>query len=182
MKKFIHLESNKVPVFLRGSYTGKMFKAEVCESMTIPSDAGVWTEGTRHTFKYIRLADGKEMDAVNHNAAPWDKSRKDIKVDLKPGYTVVEHTIFCGKDMGLRFYVHPFDVMAFLPDDSVELSDNARKVLSVISAYKSAYRNDEYRRMGLSPESVGLAKEELFSKGLINSKGAITVAGRNALE
>jgi len=26
-----------------------------------------------------------------------------------------------------------------------------------------------------------LAKEELFSKGLINTKGAITVAGRNAL-
>jgi len=180
MNKVIHLEPNKVPVTLRGSYTGKMFKAEVCESMTIPSDAGLWFEGTRHTFKYIRLEDGKELDAVNHNASPWNKSRQDVKVDLKPGYAVVEHTIFCGKDMGLRFYVHHADVVSFLPAP-VELSDNSRKVLGVISAYKSTYRGDEYRRMGLSPESVGLAKEELFSKGLINTKGAITVAGRNAL-
>lgn len=178
MSKAVYLEPNKVPAHLRSGYTGKKFVAIPCENMRIPSDAGLWSEGSRETYTYIRLDDGKTVEAVNHNASPWNKTRGEVEVDMKAGYAVVVHKIFCGKDMGLTFYVHPSDIAAMLPAP-ISVSENAKRVLNVIASYKSSYRNEEYQRIGLSPEVVGMAKEELFLKYLITAKGSITISGRN---
>jgi hypothetical protein len=37
-----YLDVRMVPAQLRGDYTGKKFKAVVCESVTIPMTAGLW--------------------------------------------------------------------------------------------------------------------------------------------
>ena len=174
-----YLEPSQVPAHLKGGYTGRKFKVQVCETMTIPADAGVWGGGSRETYHVMRLATGESAAAVNHNAAPWS-GRSDRTVDLKDGFVVVEHSIFCGKDMGLTFYVHPDNAAKLLPAPTAEVSANAYQVLNIICGIKSGYREDEYRREGLTREQVETAKSELRNAGLIDVRGAATVAGRNA--
>lgn len=185
----IHLDGAMVPASLRGAYTGKMFEAIVCESMTIPMDAGLWSGGSRDVFKVVRLADGAEVPAVNHNAAPWD-AQHDVPVTLVPGVAVVRHTMFCGKDLGLTFYVHPDNAAKLLPAP-VELTAFEAIVLRATSHYKSSYAGRDRYDMAKgdsrdgSPyptrEEWNTAKARLIVAGLLNKAGAITPAGRNAV-
>jgi hypothetical protein len=73
----IHLEPNQVPAYLRGSYNGRKFKAVVTETVTIPSDAGVWGGGSRDLYSYVMLQpDADPIRLTGQNAAPWDRSRR----------------------------------------------------------------------------------------------------------
>ena len=90
-----------VPATLRRGYDGKKFKAHVCEQMTIPMTAGLWDGGSRDKYSVIRSVDGAEISPISHNAAPWNSERRDVTVQLEPGIAVVEHSMFCGKDMDL---------------------------------------------------------------------------------
>jgi hypothetical protein len=202
ISRVIHLPPEMVPQSLRGAYSGKTFKAKVCEQMTIPSDAGIWDGGSRETYSMVRLADGVQLPAVDHNSAPWDRSRRDIEVKLQPGLAVVCHSMFCGKDMGLTFYVHPENASKLIPQ-SVELTDVERAVLTATRNYKSSYggkdryqmalENGRYDRLvrqnvtgeGSKPFPTRAewetAKQTLIGKGLLNKAGAITPAGRNSI-
>jgi hypothetical protein len=192
----IHLDANQVPANMRGSYTGKKFKARVCETITIPADAGLWSGGSRETYHVIELESGHTVPAADHMAAPWD-NRSDNTITLKPGYAVVMHSMFCGKDMGLTFYLHSDNAAAYLPAPS-ELSDHERLVLIATRSYKSSYggqdryqmmqRDCEYKsdyRNGSktfpSRSEWDAAKASLVTKELLDKRGAITVKGRNAI-
>ena len=177
--KTLYLEPNQIPAQLRGSYSGKQFKAIVTESVTIPIYAGLWSGGSRDTYRVVRLSDGATIEPVRHNAAPWDSGRAERKVDLEPGIAVVEHSIFCGKDAGLTFYVHPANATALLPP-VVNLSDIQRKVLNVHGGIKSAYRKQELAYQKVSESDYETAKAFLIAEGYLNKAGAITTKGRNA--
>jgi hypothetical protein len=194
----IHLEPNQVPQALRRSYSGKKFKAKVCEQVTIPADAGLWSGGTRSTYRYVRLTDGETVPVPGQDAAPWD-NRKEHTVTLSPGYAVVEHSIFCGADMGLTFYVHPDNAAAMLPAPDTELTPLERFVLTATRSLKSSYGGRDRYQMAcddydclraLSPERAERApsratwdatKEMLIARGYLNKAGAITTKGRNAV-
>ncbi len=189
MTHTIHLEPTMVPAAMRGAYAGKQFKARVCETMTIPMTAGLWEGGSRDTFQVIRLDDGATVDAVQHNAAPWNAARRDIEVKLVPGIAVVEHTIFCGNDMGLTFYVHPDNAAKLLPAP-VELTAFEQIVLNATAGYKSSYggrdryemAQGDYRGQAYPTRSEwDAAKQSLIGRGMLNKAGAITVSGRNAV-
>ena len=164
----IYLEANQVPNDLKLGYSGKSFKAEVCEKVYIPSYAGNWDSGSRDTYSAIELATGKSMAASNNYSAPWDKDRKDQHIALRSGFAVIRHSIFCGRDMGLTFYVHPEDI--------------ERKVLKIIKSYKSAYRVDEARRQGVSEAQYREAMVTLQAQDLLDKRGAITTKGKNAAQ
>lgn len=177
----IYLERNQVPAALRGSYTGTRFNARPCESMTIPSDAGLWSGGSRTTYSAIELATGREMPLPGQMSAPWDKDRKEREVTLRPGFAIVAHAIFCGTDCGLTFYVHPADVAQLLPpSNGAELTDQEKLFLAIIRSRKSSYRADEYRRKGFTSAQLETLRAAMFERGLIDKRGAITVAGKNA--
>lgn len=175
----MHVEPRMIPDHLRGGYTGRKFKVAAVESVTIPEQAGTWDGGSRETFCFIEMSTGRVAAASDNVSAPWHESRRDRTYTLKPGYGVRAHSVFCGTDMGLTFYVHPSDAAALLPE-RVELTDLERKVLDIIGGIKSAYRNDEYRRHGINEAERGGALLSLFNKGLIDRRTAITVKGRNA--
>lgn len=194
----IHLDPNQVPTHMRGDYSGRSFKARIGETMTIPSTAGLWEGGSRDTFRFIRITDGAAVDAVKHQLAPWDGSRRDIPVTLRPGFAVVEHSYFCGKDMGLTFYVHPSDAAPMLPAPDGQLTDTEQKVINATCSYKSSYggrdryemARDDYAPCWAKPdpakapfptrEEWEAAKAALASRGYLNKAGAITPKGRNA--
>lgn len=178
----IYLEPSQVPAHLKGNYTGKMFRAQVCESVTVHADAGLWSGGSRDTYQAIELATGRTAVASDNVSAPWDKERKDVKIALRSGFAVVKSTMFQGKDLGLTFFVHPDDAVKLLPPADDEITPIERKVLGIIHCYKSNYRADYYRRAGIKSAEVEAIKAGLFKRGYLTKSGAITPKGSNAAE
>jgi len=189
----IYLEPALVPAALRGGYTGKKFKVVVHPEVSIPRDAGLWSGGTREHYSAIRLDTGVQVPLAGQQASPWAESRQtDTFVTLSPGIAVVKHSIFCGKDMGLTFYVHPDNAAKLLPAPAAPLNDHEQIVLNATCAYKSSYggrdryemaKGDNYGEASIYfPTRVEWqqAKESLIGKGLLNKAGAVTPAGRNA--
>jgi hypothetical protein len=190
----MYLEANQVPPHLRGSYSGQKFQAEIAASIIIPVDSGLWSGGSRDMYYAIRLADGRQISISGENRAPWDKSRQDWQLTIEPGIAVVRHSMVCGKDMGLTFFVNAADAAALLPAPSAELSPHEKIVLNATCSYKSSYGgrdryqmaradveyNAEKRAAFPSREQWETAKLALIDKGMLNKAGAVTVKGRNA--
>ena len=193
----IYLEPNMVPAALRGGYQGKKFKACVCTDMTIPNDAGLWSGGTRDVYSVVRLEDGKSMPATSWQGShPYGQQRQDTTVKLEPGIAVVQHSMFCGKDMGLTFYVHPDNAAKLIPAQPTMLTAHERLVLTATASLKSSYAGrDRYENARgeyhcvkalngadyPTREQWDLAKHNLIQLGLLNKAAAITPAGRNAV-
>jgi hypothetical protein len=179
MTKAIHLEPNMVPTHLRGDYTGRKFRAVVCESVQIPADAGRWDGGSRDAYHVVALTDGT-----------WRGLRpRGCAVPLQPGYAIVCHSIAMGTDAGLTFYVHPANATAMLPAH-VELTLIEEIVLRATCAYKASHGGRDRYQIA-SEDSAGdafptrdawdRAKQTLAARGLLTKAGAITPAGRNAI-
>jgi hypothetical protein len=191
----IYLDKSQVPAQLRGDYAGTKFQVEVRENVHIPADAGLWSGGSRSHYYALRVADGAGMPFPGQAAAPWDCSRQGRDVALVPGMAVVCHRIFAGKDMGLRFYLHPADAAPMLPAPADALSPVAQLVLDYTAGRKSSYAGQDRYAMAVSDLKSGYrsrdgiarldralwdeAKAQLVSMGLLNRAGAITPAGRN---
>ena len=176
----IYLEPNQVPAHLKRGYTGKTFRAEVTERVTVPSYAGLWSSGSRDTYEAIELATGRAVPASDNMSAPWDKTRADRQIELKSGLAVVKHTMFQGKDLGLTYFVHPSDAVALLPPTDDEVTPTERKVLAIIGGIKSGYRADYFRKAGISDAELEAIKVSLIKRDYLNKAGAITTKGRNA--
>jgi hypothetical protein len=185
----IHLEPSQVPMHLRGSYTGRKFQAYVVTSVEMPADAGTWSDGSREMWCLRRLSDGQAVNITDTQSASWSGQRSDRKIAMVPGVIAVTHSMTRGRDMGLTIYVHPDDAAKLLPAP-VELTDHERIVLRATRTYKASYGGaDRYTmawrdaRGTLFPTKAGwaVAKESLIAKGLLDKRGALTVAGRNAI-
>jgi hypothetical protein len=71
-----------------------------------------WDGGSRTYCAFLRLSD---MTAVSSEMLP-QRARQEVgnpynlpigHLPLSPGYAIVEHIIFCGKDLGYRIILHP---------------------------------------------------------------------------
>lgn len=177
----VYLDAEMVPASLRGSYSGKKFRAVVCESVTIPMDAGLWEGGSRETYRAIRLSDSSCVALSKDNASPWSSERREQKFALESGIVVIKHTQFCGKDMGLTFYVHPNDAVRLLPASPEAMDVTLKTVLEIIRGYKPAYRQQYAREAQITQNQWDAALVGLLAMGFVNKAGAITIAGRNAV-
>lgn len=189
----IYLEPDKVPSHLRGGYNGKKFAVRVCESMTIPAEAGTWDGGSRETYIIKRLADGASVTATDTMSAPWDERRVDRKVTVTPGLCVVRHSTFQGKDMGLVFFLNPADAAPMLPAPAT-LTPVEKLVLDYTSGRKASYNGRNRYQMAQDDQRWATvkidpfptvadwdaAKATLIGGGYLNKAGAITPKGRNA--
>lgn len=185
----IYLEGRDIPASLRGSYTGNKFKVEVCETVTIPADAGLWSGGSRSNYHGVDLATGQRSQLSFSLASPWDNQRRDREVKLVPGKAVVESIMFQGKDLGLRIYLHPDNATKLLPVKT-ELSEHELFVLKATRHYKSSYGGKDRFELATeynyghekypSREQWDAAKQALIASGHLNKAGAITVKGKNA--
>ena len=75
-----------------------------------------WSGGTRSQYRACTLEGRSLGSSAKYNAmAPWDSRQVEGQfLPLVPGACVVEHQIFCGKETGLRIYVHPSDMPKML--------------------------------------------------------------------
>jgi len=193
----IYLEPAQVPQHLRSGYNGKKFKAVVCTSVTIPADAGLWGGGSRDTYRAVNLNTGHAISFPGQDLAPWGHGRAERVFNLSPGIAVVQSSIFCGKDMGLTFHVHPDNAALLLPAPVADLTPHQRLVLIATRSLKASYNGQDRYTMARGEHHCtqllkvngclyptrgewDAAKAVLMQRGLLNRAGAITPAGRNA--
>jgi hypothetical protein len=176
----IYLEPSQVPAHLKAGYNGKTFRAVVTDSLTIPSQAGTWSGGSRDTYQAIDLSTGRAINASDNMSAPWSDTRTDKTVTLRSGFAVVKHTLFSGRDLGLTFYIHPDNAAQLLPPSDDEITPTERKVLAIIGKLKSSYRKEYFNRAGIKEPELEAIKASLIKRGYLTKIGAITPKGRNA--
>lgn len=82
------------------NYNGRKFSLVVADRLTL-SDTN-WGGGTRNSYAFIR-EDGAALELVA--PAPWRNPVEGETFTIPDNVIVVEHTVFCGKDLGIRFYV-----------------------------------------------------------------------------
>jgi hypothetical protein len=92
-------------------YKGRKFSVEFVNSVTFYDTN--WSGGTRN--KYAFLASSGETATFNA-PAPWSNPVEGKTVELPENVIIAEHTIFCGKDLGITFYMHPANAPKWLSD------------------------------------------------------------------
>ncbi len=163
------------------SYTGRKFKLD--NSGRPVNMTSHWDGGSRDQFVILQLGSG-QTKPVPQNGTMFDHINvQDTAVP--PGFIIVEHTIFCGKDLGITFHVNPETALGFLPDPE-PLTPFERIVLTATRNLKASYdgrkpRLDEARNKGMTTGEYEATKENLIFRGLLNKASAITTAGRNAI-
>lgn len=160
-------------------YTGKKFQVTV---QSTPLDVrSYWEGGSRSYFKFLRLDGQKgEIDVPQQSAFDAKVEGADA-VTLVPGLACVEHTIFCGKDVGICIYIHPDNAPKFLPESKVDLTEDETIVLYYTRSIRSPHRFSEaVRNTGISADRWDAAKISLISHGMLNRVGSLTIDGKNA--
>lgn len=83
--------------------------------------ADYWDGGSRYYCAFVQLStmqsvtsDSIPKEARQQEANPFNLPVADVLI--QPGYVVVEHIIFCGKDFGYRLYVNADDIPGQLPE------------------------------------------------------------------
>jgi hypothetical protein len=169
------------------SYAGRKFKL-VVRDHPFTHFHSYWDGGSRTDYAVVELATMKAF-AVPENGSAFVADLAGVEQASlpRPGFAVVAHSFFCGKDSGLTIYLHPENAAAFLPAP-VELTWHEQVVLAATRSLKSScggdsqYRFSEARRMtGIGRTNWDAAKASLVSKGMLLGSGAITTNGKNAI-
>ena len=91
-------------------YKGRKFSIEFTTTVTMYDTN--WGGGTRNVYKFVR-SDGNVASLPSF--APWNNPVEGKTVDLPENVMMVEHSDFCGHDMGIRIYAHPVWANKYLP-------------------------------------------------------------------
>ena len=166
------------------SYNGRSFQVLPFSPMRLTS---CWDGGSRSSFVIIDLATLRQAP-IPENGTPFSNGGQILQIsDLPVNGAVVEHSIFCGKDMGIRIYVGESNLTKLLPNN-VEISWEEKIVLSATRTFKSSYAGRKDNRFyeancetGIARENWETAKANLIEKRLLNKAGAITNEGLNAI-
>ncbi len=114
MKHSTKLRKSDIPAALLAAfpnYSGRKFQIEVTEKVSF-YDLN-WDGGTHNAYALVSL-DGQGAAALPRES-PFNPRAEGATFALPPRFVVVEHSHFCGRDVGLRFHVHPSDVAKLLP-------------------------------------------------------------------
>jgi hypothetical protein len=85
------------------NYRGRSFRVEFTETVTFHDTN--WGGGSRNTYTAVKMSCGQV--APFPSFSPWDNPIEGKRTELPEDVVVVEHSIFCGQDLGLTFYAHP---------------------------------------------------------------------------
>ena len=170
-------------------YRGRRFKLCILDDtgddkISVSLYGGYWDGGSKSYYRFLRL-DQTGKTLAMPTAHPFfdrhnPKAVAQKNAFLVPGVALVEHSIFCGKDMGLTVTIHPRNAALLLPA-SVELSPAEQVALRVIDTYISSARLKYAAEEGLTRDQYDFAKLALESRGLLRKNGSITPAGRDAV-
>ena len=94
-------------------YSGRTFQVSIAGAVVFHDTN--WGGGTRNRYIAVPLAhDGKPNYLPDF--APWSNPVEGKTVSIPAGWTIVEHTVFCGHDMGITVHVGTGDMAKVLPN------------------------------------------------------------------
>ena len=176
-----YLEPSQVPKHLQTvhGYRGRTFKARTAENVTITSN--YWDGGSRSYWALVRLDTGAGAIAATDHPAFDARGITGSTYQIPAGYCVVEHVIFCGKDLGLRFYVRPEDIAPLLPAPVTDLSGGELRILGYFAQWRSCpERKEALQDAGLTDDVRNRLAGAGYLKVARNGATRITIKGRNA--
>jgi hypothetical protein len=171
----------KIAVSAFPGYKGKRFK--IATASCFSPNLNHWEGGTR-TYQVLISRRG-ERRQVPECGTMFVGSHGPI--DIPPGFLIIEHSIFCGKDMGLTFLIRPDELDTLALPAPVDLTDDERTVLLYTRSRKSSYAGRDRQQMAwddgkrISPETWKVTQDALIAKGLLTKSTAITAKGLNAV-
>jgi hypothetical protein len=187
MSTVIELNPNEVPSIFKQAfpdYNGRRYRVLVTSTVNLTDN--YWDGGSKSDYIGLDIVSGTSSTA-NPAAFGWFLAPKVPTITLEPGQAVIEHTQFCGKDMGIRIHLHPDNVRKLLPAPA-DLTEMERIVLYFTRSRKPGYGGDKDYRFHEAQRETGLLRDGWIrgaflctQKGLLDNRGAITVAGRNAI-
>ena len=161
------------------SYAGKKFSIRTVSGTV--NCASSWGGGSRSYFRLVAL-DSPTMSRVVPAQSMFDRQIDGIDtVSIPIGGGIVQHTIFCGRDMGLSLLLAPENATSMLPE-SEPVTSAERAVLQATATYKNSYggRTDiRFHESSLTREIWDAAQAALIARKLLRSNGSITPEGRN---
>lgn len=179
-----HPDVKRIATAAYPNYTGRKFSIEVSNR---PIDVcSSWEGGSKDYFVFLRLDNLKTWEMPQQSMYDAKVEGAD-RVSLVAGMVCVEHSIFCGKDMGITIYVHPDNAPRFI-ENKPEVSIEEKIVLVFTRSYKNTYggqTNIRYREAvrntGISLSKWVEAIATLQEKGMLNKAGSITNEGKNII-
>lgn len=179
----MYIERKDVPAVILNAfsnYKGKTFEVKVAEKVSLNNS--YWSGGTKSDYVAVNLATGVKQEASGISS-PYRLNGEIPEVDIPVGVAIVEHVIFCGKDMGLRIYIRPENATPLLgTGEKVDLTDDQKVVLRLTRSLKSSYGGiSNYRQhsSGFSLDKWNTIKQGLIELGYLAKNGALTTKGRN---
>jgi hypothetical protein len=92
-------------------YVGRKIKVEPKNTYFMTN---YWDGGTRNFAVAYHLESGLTKEPTEVTTNPMNKISHG-QVEIPEGIAIVEHSIYQGKDVGIRIYVNPSNVGRFLP-------------------------------------------------------------------
>ena len=186
----MYLEKQDIAELVKATYpdyTGCKFQIQTAAKYHL---SNYWDGGTKNFAKFAKYENGwKVLDAPETTKNPFNGIAH-ATMDIPKNGLVVEHSIFCGKDLGITVYLNPESeyLPKFLPQDKPELTREQKIVLAAARGLKSSYAgisnyryHAAHRETGISLDAYEGAKAQLIASGYLNRAGAITLKGRNAI-
>lgn len=204
MQKEIFVEREQVAAIVAGTYPDyRGSKIRVIAAETVTFQNLNWAGGTRSQYRACDLSGGPLGSLHKWNQVhPRDNAAEGGEIRLPEGAAIVEHSLDCGKDTGLRIYIRPADMPNLLPARA-ELCRLERLVLIYTRCRKASYAGKDRYQQARDDAMYGVseagtlgyksasgfptrlnwdaAKAALAERGLLTKAGAITNAGRNAI-
>jgi len=159
-------------------YQGRKFKVNVVPEGTSIDVTSYWQDGSRDYYAILNLSTMRSMQ-VPQNGDPHTKRIAPVKIH--ENMCVVQHSIFVGKDAGLTFIISEKNAAQLLPSNDNNLDKKEKTVLVLLRSLKPAYRRDEANKAGISAQEYEQIVANLKVKQYVNSGGAITAKGKNAV-
>lgn len=166
------------------SYKGRKFKLRAQDYPV--SVRSYWDGGSRTQYRFVR-ADGQVISAPSSHPIFENHISGVDSVTIPHGVVLVEHAIFCGKDMGLTAVIPSDRIAGYLPPAETVTTQEGI-VLAYTSALKNTYGGQKNIRFTSANRSEGITAEEwetaklaLIERKLLRKNGAVTPEGRNAV-
>lgn len=146
-----------------------------------------WQDGSRDYFTFVHLAD-KRTVTVQENGTPFSNGGQIMQCsELPMNVCLVEHSISCGRDVGITIYLREENLSKLLPAP-FQLTRDQRIVLAATRGLKSSYGGIKDYRFHSANRDTGIerpewdqARAELIARGLLKNTGAISDEGHNAI-
>lgn len=82
-------------------YRGRKIRLSFTERMSLEN---YWDGGTRSYYRAVDLNTGEVREPARATGNPFN-GMAHVEFDLPTGVALVEHSIFCGKDVGITVHV-----------------------------------------------------------------------------